>query len=137
MDTYYTQNDQYIQWKTDKPLFKIFSACCKSKPCKHRVEFEDKGARLMRGDNIYRMLKKHGLSDPHFDKYAEFVRRKDFPTICEVIADLKQMRDQKREQAARDKERAKQEAEDYAISQLTVAEIRLAKLRKIHCVTKG
>jgi hypothetical protein len=39
----------------------------------------------MRGDNIYKMLREKGLSSPHFNHYAEFVRKQENPTENEIL----------------------------------------------------
>jgi len=39
---------------------------------------------MISGDEIYRLFKSEGLYDKHIDKYAEFVRQRDFPTPEEI-----------------------------------------------------
>lgn len=64
--------------------YKISHMCFLTHPCKHYVEntytYE---ITLMCGDEIYYMLKEEGLSNPHFNDYEEYVRKRDNPTIEE------------------------------------------------------
>jgi hypothetical protein len=51
----------------------------------------------MSGDDIYRLFKSENLSDSHIDKYAEHVRRCDFPTPEEIKKrkDIQEIREKK------------------------------------------
>ena len=58
----------------------ISNICLESYPCQHTVCLESGVYELTSGAQIYRLLMSKGLSDPHFDKYKEYVRKIDFPT---------------------------------------------------------
>jgi hypothetical protein len=64
--------------------YEISTTCLQSYPCKHKVIFENGETTMMSGDKIYRLLNKECLSYKHFDCYAEYVRRQDFPTPEEI-----------------------------------------------------
>jgi hypothetical protein len=65
--------------------YKISDLCLQSYPCQHYVTNTETGksGRLF-GDEIYCMLRDDGISDEHFDKYAEFIRKRDNPTPEEI-----------------------------------------------------
>lgn len=96
--------------------YKISEFCLHSYPCKHYVEYSKYGMysfgcftskrELLSGDYIYTMLAEDNLSHPHFDKYKEFIRKRDNPTNEEIEEKqlleeqcLKKMEQQKIEEA--------------------------------------
>ena len=51
--------------------YEISQTCCESFPCHHNVKDTVTGiTEMMSGVTIYKMLKKEGLSAPHFDGYG-------------------------------------------------------------------
>jgi hypothetical protein len=54
-------------------------------PCKHYVIADGKSPVLMDGVDIYCTLSQNGLSDDHFSDYAEFARRRHYPTEEEIL----------------------------------------------------
>ena len=61
--------------------YQVSVVCLQTYPCKHYVHFKNGGSKLMLASDIYRMLQTDGISDKHFDEYAEFVRKQDDPTL--------------------------------------------------------
>jgi hypothetical protein len=64
--------------------YEISNICLESYPCKHYIKLKNGDTKLMSGDKIYRLFKSEGLSDPHIDKYAEYVRQSYFPNPLEI-----------------------------------------------------
>jgi hypothetical protein len=64
--------------------YEISTICLQSYPCKHYIRFENGETMMMSGAKIYGLLNAEGLSDKHFDCYAEYIRRRDFPTPEEI-----------------------------------------------------
>ena len=106
--------------------YKISHLCFESYPCKHFIKFENGENKLMGSDQIYRLFKSEGLSDPHIDRHAEFVRKLDFPTPDEI---QKRIDDQLIQQQASEK-RAEQYAEQEKIINKYKASSRLDKLKQ-------
>ena len=51
--------------------YEISQMCLQSYPCQHDVRDMETGVtQTMSGDTIYKMLKKEGLTDPHFEMYS-------------------------------------------------------------------
>ena len=76
--------------------YEISDLCFQSSPCQHYVKNIETGtAQLMFGDNIYSMLKNDGLTYPHFDCYAEFIRKRDNPTKEELDEKQRKERDER------------------------------------------
>ena len=72
--------------------YKISTLCLQTYPCKHYVVDTEKGNDIgtLSGDRIFCMLRDEGISDPYFDEYAEFVRKRENPTpeeLAERIAE--------------------------------------------------
>ena len=65
--------------------YELSTICLKSYPCQHVVKLKNGDTRLMRSDNIYRLFKSEGLSDPHIDMYAEWVRQCDYLSSKEIM----------------------------------------------------
>lgn len=52
--------------------FEISNICLLSYPCKHHVEDTRTGlTQLMNGPDIYNLIKQHGLTYDHFDRYSD------------------------------------------------------------------
>ena len=115
MNTYYTVGK-----------YKISHVCYQTYPCKHNVEHIG----LISGDKIHCMLKEEGLSHPHFD-YAEFIRKRDYPTD-EEIAEKTQAETRIRES----QKKYEQEQEERArITNMYKASSRLDRLKAKHNIT--
>jgi hypothetical protein len=93
--------------------YQISTICLQTYPCQHNVIFPDGTHRLMYGDKIYTMLREDNLSDSEFDKYAEFIRKRD-TFIPEEIAE----RNLQEEKNAK-KQKAKEEETNNIINQFT------------------
>jgi hypothetical protein len=106
--------------------YEISQICLQSYPCQHSIKFENGENKRMYADNIYRLFKSEGLSDPHIDSYAEFVRQCDFPTPEEI---QKRKDDQLIIQQA-SKKREEQYAEQETIIKQYKASSRLDKLKQ-------
>lgn len=112
--------------------YEISNHCLHSYPCKHKIKFENGVTKLISGDKIYRLFKSEGLSDPHIDSYAEWVRQCDFPSAEEI---------KKREydlliiQQASEK-RAKEATEKQKIVNQYKASSRLDKLKNQNNIIK-
>lgn len=105
--------------------YQISNLCLETYPCKHYMKLNNGDAKLMSGGNIYRLFKSEGLSDPHIDKYAEWVRQQDFPSPKEII---KIINDQQSIQQESEK-RAKKAAEEQKIVNQYKASSRIDKLK--------
>ena len=105
--------------------YEISNICLHTYPCKHSIKFENGETKIMTGDKIYRLFKSEGLSDPHIDDYAEWVRQFDFPTPEEI---KKREEDRIRIQQASEK-REKEAAERQKIVNQYKASSRLEKLK--------
>jgi hypothetical protein len=105
--------------------YEISNRCLQSYPCKHYIKLKNGNTKLMSGDKIYRLFKTEGLSDPHIDKYAEWVRQQDFPTLEEI---MKKKNDPLRIQQDSEK-RAKEEEEKQKIINQYKASSRIDKLK--------
>ena len=68
--------------------YEVSNLCMQSFPCMHYVKMKNGETRMLSGDDLYCMFRSEGLSDPHFDKYATFVRLRDFPTFTELVERL-------------------------------------------------
>lgn len=112
--------------------YEISDMCLESYPCQHYIRLENKTARLMSGADIYCLFKSEGLSDPHINQYAEFVRQRDFPTEAEI---QKRQMDMLICQQNSDK-RKKEEAERQQTIDLYKASSRIDKLKNRHNITK-
>jgi hypothetical protein len=57
-------------------IYRISCLCQQSYPCKHYVikNNYDNGSTML-GHDIYKMLKKEGLSHSHFDEYKKLVEQ--------------------------------------------------------------
>ena len=65
--------------------FEISDLCLQTYPCKHNVKNRITcESSLMYGDEIFILLKNIGKSHKHFDDYAEFIRKRDHPTLEEI-----------------------------------------------------
>ena len=64
--------------------YEISNTCLQTYPCKHMIKFQNGTSKLLCGGEIYRLFKSEGLNDSHIDKYSEFVRQQDFPTLEEI-----------------------------------------------------
>lgn len=55
--------------------YEISNMCLKTYPCKHYIRNCEDNSNFvtMSGPKIYHLLKKDGLSDKHFDEYANYV----------------------------------------------------------------
>ena len=107
--------------------YEISDICLESYPCKHIIQFEDGRRQIMSGDDIYRLFQMEGLTDPHIDKYAEFVKQQDFPSVEEI----KKRTDDKLRIQEISKKRAEEEAEQQKIIHQYKASSRLDKLKKV------
>lgn len=58
--------------------YKMSNICLESYPCQHIIEFENGEKKLMFGDKIYCLFNSEGLSDPHIDHYAEWVKKRNY-----------------------------------------------------------
>ena len=66
--------------------YSIGDMCMLTYPCQHYVtNSETNETTLMSGDNIYEMLTKEGLSDEHFDVYAEYIRKRDHQQMKNLL----------------------------------------------------
>ena len=112
--------------------YKISNICYETYPCQHVVKYMDGTTELMCSGDIYRLFKMEGLSDPHIDRYAEFVRKQDFPT-----AEEKQQRidDQLRMQELTRK-RKEEETEQRKIIDQYKASSRLDALKNKHNIKR-
>lgn len=64
--------------------YEIEQTCFNSTyPCKHWIKYK-KRAKLMTGDKIYTLLKNKKMTHTHFEKYGEYIRKRDFPTPQEM-----------------------------------------------------
>lgn len=59
--------------------YEISDLCFETFPCQHFIKLKNGNTELISGDEIYRIFKSEGLSDPHIDTYAEYVRQRDLP----------------------------------------------------------
>lgn len=112
--------------------YSIGDMCMLTYPCQHYVtNSETNETTLMSGDNIYEMLTKEGLSDEHFDVYAEYIRKRDHPTDEELAEKEKQ---RKRKELIRKKRREliKQNEENRQLGIKSGASSRLARLKAKH-----
>ena len=111
--------------------YEISDICLLTYPCQHYVKntITGESSRMM-GDKIYTMLKEKGLSDKHFDDYAEYVRKRDNPTPEE----LAERRERERKfQEQRDKQKKEREEQERLTNQYK-ASSRLEKLKAKHNV---
>lgn len=114
----------------------VQNAAGRNLPCQHTVLVNDgKQYCELSGDQIYVHLHKQGLDHYHFDKYAEYVRKRDFPTP-EDIEEAERIKQQDAEEIARiEKEKQELEAQQMASQDNTnqnKASSRLEKLKKLH-----
>ena len=65
--------------------YEISNICLETYPCQHYVKFKNGETKILFGDKIYRLFKSEGLTDPHIDSYAKWVREHDFPSLEEII----------------------------------------------------
>ena len=71
---HFNQYAKYINSKinsSNSTSYIIMETCMESYPCKHHVII-DGHTILMNGAEIYKMLKKDGKIDSHFDQYSDF-----------------------------------------------------------------
>ena len=85
----------------------------------------------MSGDKIYEMLKKDGLSDNHFDVYAESIRKRDHPTAEELVEKEKEKESMDIMIKERD-ERIRQREENIQLGIKTGSSARLDRLKAKH-----
>jgi hypothetical protein len=85
--------------------YKISNLCLESYPCQHFVYTDDgEPPTRMRGDEIYYMLKKDGLSSSHFDKYFSHAECKysittnRIPTVQELMEMLEDWSEQRKKE---------------------------------------
>lgn len=112
--------------------YELSTLCMESYPCQHYVKFKNGNTRLFTSDIIYRIFKSEGLSDPHIDKYAEFVRQHDFPTPEEIVI-IKNMKLKNQEVIEK---REKEADEKQKIINQYKASSRIDKLKKQNNVTE-
>ena len=75
--------------------YEIYQSMYRCFPTVHNViNLETNETHLMKGDAIYIMLKEEGLSHPTFNRYAEYVRKRDHPTEEEIAAKIRQQEKQ-------------------------------------------
>lgn len=104
--------------------FEISNVCLESYPCEHYVRFKTGGGVTMGGVEIHCLLKSSGLSDPHFDVFAEFVNE-DSPDDIErrktMLLEVEEYAKQRQ---------AKEETEQRMVVSQTKASSRLNKLKQ-------
>lgn len=101
--------------------YSITGICLQTYPCQHWVtNKETNKVNLMWGDQIYTMLSKERLSHPHFTMYAEYIRKRDKPTLKEIYEEIvtrnqimEQMAKREAEQKEKDKITKKYCASSY------------------------
>lgn len=108
--------------------YEISNLCLQSFPCKHYIKLENGNVTLKSSDQIYRLFKSEGLTDPHIDKYAEWVRKCDFPTPEEILEDKNNFLKNQKESEIRTKERD----EKQKIIEQYKASSQIDKLKKKH-----
>jgi hypothetical protein len=77
--------------------YEITNLCLKTYPCQHSVRKNKNRWELLSGENIYIRLKTNGLKHEHFDKYEEFIRKRDDPVEQEKRRILNLMLEKQRE----------------------------------------
>jgi hypothetical protein len=65
----------------------------------------------MKGTEIYKLLRKYGLSHPQFDRYKEFIRRIENPTPEEKEESRLRYEEEKRQRKEQEEKRIIEEAE--------------------------
>jgi len=105
--------------------YEISNYCLETYPCQHNFKFKNGETKLISGGEIYRLFKSEGLSDPHIDRYAEWVRQHDFPTPEEI----KKRKDDLLIIQQAEEKRANEEAEEQKIVNQYKASSRLDKLK--------
>jgi len=106
--------------------YEITDMCFLTYPCQHYVKNIETGtSQLMFGDRIFSMLKNDGLTYPHFDGYAEFIRKRDNPTKEEL--DEKLFRKKKMEEQMEKQRKERDEIEK--ITNTYKASSRLERLK--------
>lgn len=107
--------------------YEISNMCNKTYPCKHHIKNMETGEvqTYVLGDKIYEMLKADGISDPHFNEYKEFIRKRDNPTQEEI-----QEKIEKERRIKESMDKWKREREELAkITNTYKASSRLEKLK--------
>jgi hypothetical protein len=116
--------------------YEISEICLQSYPCQHYIKFNDGEIKTMRADNIYRLFKSEGLSYPHIDEYAEYVRQRDFPTPEEIKKRKDDFREASEKRAKENEIRAKEEAEQQKTIDQYKASSRIDKLKNKNNIVK-
>lgn len=99
--------------------YEISDLCLLSYPCQHYIKNTETGeSSRMSGANIFCMLRDDGLSDTHFNDYAEYIRKRDNPTPEEIAEKETQNRinEERREQQKREKEEKERITNSYKAS---------------------
>jgi len=115
--------------------FKISHTCLETYPCQHYVkdtELTNDNYKTMWGKDIFTMLKQHGLSLLHFDKYEEPIIEQDTE---EIIAARKKERDEilLKEQERMNIERQKQEELNIIVNKYKASSY-LERLKMKHSI---
>lgn len=109
--------------------YEISEFCLQTYPCKHHFTNTENGiASTMTGDKIFCILRDDGLSHPHFNSYAEFIRKRDNPTPEEIY---EKETHQKKMAEMREQQRKKLE-EMEKLTNTYKASSRLDKLKLQH-----
>ncbi len=84
--------------------YNISELCLETYPCKHYVMDCDGGnCRLLKGDEIYRLLKKDGIqNDPHFKMYEEGYSLKGYFNFLRAGEHMQTIAELREEQKKRD-----------------------------------
>lgn len=114
--------------------YQISGGCFLSYPCIHDVTNTETGQRSqISGDKIFCMLRDDGLSDAHFDKYAEYIRKRDNPTSEELE---EREANKKRLEQSHEEQRKKRE-ETAILTNTYKASSRLERLKAKNNITEN
>ncbi len=106
--------------------YQISNMCLQSYPCQHSIIHTETGeTKQMYGSAIYTLLKEDGMSDAHFDRYAEYIRRHEHPTVGELANERHNEQTMQENRLAHKK---RKEEQDKIINQFK-ASSRLDKLK--------
>jgi len=117
-----------IQKYENDPVFDIDPLCLQTFPCKHHVNVSN-GSIMLEGTIIRKILLRKGIENKHFEHYDEFIRRKENPTILEIMED-KLQKIETEKQIKKTQDMFDEEKKQLEIGKACGSHKRLDKLKK-------